>query len=66
MSVSFRKGDQWAVSADENGRAKIVPVGPANERMAEVLTGPAAGDKGMLHPSDRVGDGSRIAQREER
>ncbi|WP_027550953.1 efflux RND transporter periplasmic adaptor subunit [Bradyrhizobium sp. Cp5.3] len=68
MSALFRKGDQWAVFADENGRAKSVPVsiGHRNNRTAEVLSGLAAGDLVVLHPSDRITDGSRIARREER
>jgi HlyD family secretion protein len=68
VSALFRKGDQWAVFADDNGRAKTVPVsiGHRNNRMAEVLSGLAAGDRVVLHPSDRISDGSKIAQREGR
>jgi HlyD family secretion protein len=65
VSALFRKGDQWVVFANENGRAKTVPVsiGHRNNRIAEVLSGLAAGDPVVLHPSDRIADGSRIAQR---
>jgi HlyD family secretion protein len=65
VSALFRKGDQWAVFADENDRAKTVPVsvGHRNNRMAEVLSGLAAGARVVLHPSDRVADGGRIAER---
>ncbi|UFW46512.1 MULTISPECIES: efflux RND transporter periplasmic adaptor subunit [Bradyrhizobium] len=65
VSALFRKGDQWAVFADDNGRAKIVPVTIAhrNNRIAEVLSGLAAGARVVLHPSDRVADGGRIAER---
>ncbi|TFV44542.1 efflux RND transporter periplasmic adaptor subunit [Bradyrhizobium niftali] len=66
VSALFRNGDQWAVFADDNGRAKTVPVqiGHRNNRLAEVLSGLAAGDRVVLHPSDRVADGGRIAHRE--
>jgi HlyD family secretion protein len=66
ISALFRKGDQWAVYADDSGRAKTVPVtiGHRNNRMAEMLSGLAVGDRVVLHPSDRVADGSRIAQRD--
>lgn len=66
VSALFRKGDQWAVFADENGRAKTVGVstGHRNNRAAEVLSGFAARDRVVLHPSDRITDGSRIAQRD--
>lgn len=65
ISALFRNGDQWAVYADENGRAKTVPVviGHRNNRMAEVLSGLDAGTRVVLHPSDRVVDGGRISQR---
>lgn len=68
VSALFRKGDQWAVFADENGRAKTVPVsiGHRNNRMAELLSGLAAGNRVVLHPSDRVADGGSIAEREGR
>lgn len=67
VSALFRKGDQWAVFADESGRAKtvLVTIGHRNHRTAEVLSGLAAGDRVVLHPSDRITDGSRIAQRED-
>jgi HlyD family secretion protein len=66
VSALFRKGDRWSVFADENGRAKTVPVqiGHRNNRMAEVLSGLAAGDRVVVHPSDRIGDGTRVAQRD--
>ena len=67
-SALFRKGDQWAIFADDSGRAQTVPVtiGHRNSRIAEVLSGLAAGAKVVLHPSDRVTDGGRIAQRDGR
>jgi HlyD family secretion protein len=40
-----------------------VSLGHRNHRMTEVLSGLVAGDRVVLHPSDRVGDESRIAQR---
>ncbi|MBB4372690.1 HlyD family secretion protein [Bradyrhizobium sp. cir1] len=65
VSALFRRGGQWAVFVDENGRAKTVPVqiGHRNSRTAEVLAGLAAGDRVVLHPSDRISHGIRIAQR---
>ncbi|MGL3106045.1 efflux RND transporter periplasmic adaptor subunit [Bradyrhizobium sp. BR 1432] len=65
VSALFRKGDQWAVFADENDRAKttLVQIGHRNSRMAEIRLGLTAGDRVVLHPSDRITDGIRIAQR---
>ena len=66
VSALFRKGDEWAVFAVENGRARttIVKIGHRNNRVAEILAGLPAGAQVVVHPSDRISDGSRIARRE--
>jgi HlyD family secretion protein len=66
ISALFRKGDDWAVFAVENGRAQtaIVKIGHRNNRVAEVVSGLAAGDRVVVHPSDRIADGVRVAQRD--
>jgi HlyD family secretion protein len=66
VSALFRKGDDWAVFAIDNGRSRttVVKVGHRNNRIAEVLTGISAGTQVVLHPSDRVSDGTRVAQRQ--
>ncbi|WP_292166601.1 HlyD family efflux transporter periplasmic adaptor subunit [Mesorhizobium sp.] len=68
VAALFRKSDDWAVFAVRDGRARatIVKVGQRNNRAAEVLLGLAAGDRVVLHPSDRVTDGVTVAQREVR
>jgi multidrug efflux pump subunit AcrA (membrane-fusion protein) len=38
--------------------------GHRNSRQAEVLGGLAAGDKVVLHPSDRIKDGVAVSERE--
>lgn len=66
VSALFRKGDEWAVYLVDARRARTTPVtiGRRNAQMAEVISGLAAGDGVVLHPSDRVKDGARVAQRE--
>jgi HlyD family secretion protein len=66
VSALFRKGEEWAVFAVRDGRARTVPIriGHRNNRAAEVLSGLSAGDQVVVHPSDRIADGSRVAQRE--
>jgi HlyD family secretion protein len=66
VAALFRQGDVWAVFAIREGRAQVTPitVGQRNNRVAEVLSGLSAGDRVVLHPSDRVKDGARVAQRE--
>lgn len=66
VSALFRKGDQWAVFSDENGRARTTPIriGHRNNRLAEVISGLSAGDRVVVHPGDRIADGSPVVQRE--
>src|SRR6266581_1014076 len=66
VSALFRKGDDWAVFSVENGRAHtvIVKIGHRNNRVAEVFAGLSAGTQVVVHPSDRIGDGTRVSQRQ--
>jgi HlyD family secretion protein len=65
VSALFRKGDEWAVFAVENGRTRTtsVKIGHRNNRVAEVLAGLAPGTDVVVHPSDRITDETRVAQR---
>lgn len=65
VSALFRKGEDWALFAVEDGRVRLTPVkiGHRNNRMAEVLEGLAAGRQVILHPSDKIADGVRVTQR---
>lgn len=66
IGALFRVGDKWAVFRDEGGRAitTLVEIGHRNNRVAEVLSGLSENDQVVLHPSDRVIEGSRVKQRE--
>ena len=66
VSALFRKGDDWAVFAVDNGRAqtKVFKIGHRNNRLAEVLAGVSAGTQVVVHPSDRISDRTRVAQRQ--
>ena len=68
VGALFRQGEDWAVFSLKDGRANatIVTIGHRNGRMAEVLSGLSAGDRVVLHPSDRVRNGVSVAQREDR
>lgn len=65
ISALFRQGDAWAVFVASGGRARLrtLKIGHDNGLQAEVLSGLQAGERIVLHPSDRVTDGARIAQR---
>ncbi len=64
VSAMFRHGDGWAAFRVRSGRALLTPirVGHANDDVAEVLEGLAAGDEVVAHPSDRIDDGVRVVQ----
>ncbi|NQT94243.1 MAG: efflux RND transporter periplasmic adaptor subunit [Lentisphaerae bacterium] len=61
----FREGDDWAAFRVENGKAKMrrIKAGHSNGIEVEVIEGLKAGDEIVLHPSDALRDGSRIASR---
>jgi HlyD family secretion protein len=55
LTALFRDGDGWALFVEEGGRANL--------RHVETGQGLDAGEKVIVHPSDRVTDGVRIASR---
>ena len=65
LSAIFRVGKDWAVFLYQDGRAaeQIVQLGQINDLTAQILTGVEEGQKVVNHPSDRVVDGVRIAER---
>lgn len=67
-SALFRQGDDWAVFAVKDGRARatVVRTGQRNSKLVEVLSGLSPGDRVVLHPSDRVAGGTAVAEREPR
>jgi HlyD family secretion protein len=65
-SALFRKGDEWATFVVRNGHARttLVRIGHRNNRTAEIISGLSVGDRVVLHPSDRVGEGTAVAERQ--
>lgn len=66
ISALFRTAGQWSVfMVDRQNRARLrkVAIGHMNDQEVEVLGGLNAGDKVVLHPSDKVGDGVKVAGR---
>ena len=65
LSSLFRTGNAWAVFVAADGRAALrqVEIGHMNSLDAEVLQGLKTGEHVVLHPSDRIADGTRIVDR---
>jgi HlyD family secretion protein len=64
-SSVFRVDDGFAVFVVDDGVAELTPVavGRRNGRVTQILGGLSPGDAVVLHPSDRLGPGSRIRVR---
>ena len=64
-SAVFRDHGRWAVYAEDGGRARLRPVelGHHGRLDVEVEGGLAPGARVVLHPSDQVADGVRLAPR---
>ena len=66
ISSLFRTGREWSVfvvDTDNRARLRRVDVGRMNDDEAEITRGLAAGDRLVLHPSDKVEDGTRVKER---
>ena len=65
LSALFRQGQDWAVfvAKDDAAVLRNVRVGRTNETTAEILEGLAASDHVLVHPSERIQDGTRITRR---
>jgi HlyD family secretion protein len=65
LTALFRDGSDWAVFVADGGYARLrhVTLGARTGVEAEISAGLKAGDVVVLHPSDRVADGVRIAPR---
>lgn len=65
LTALFRDGSKWAVFVEDGGRARLrhVTLGQRDGISAAIDDGLVDGERIVLHPSDRVGDGVRIAAR---
>lgn len=65
LSALFRQGDAWAVFRVVDDRAVLtrIDVGHRNREVAEVVSGLEAGERVILHPSDRVHDDVAVEER---
>ena len=66
LSALFREGNRWAVFVNDGGTAELrfVEIGREDGRYAQILDGLAEGERIVLHPNDRIAEGTRIETRE--
>ena len=64
-SALFRHGDVWSVFAVENGKAirREVEIGHRSQFEAEVLSGVDEGAPVIMHPTNQIADGAKVANR---
>ncbi len=69
LGALFRRGDAWSVfvaGADGYASERVVQIGQRTSREAVVLSGLEAGERVVLHPSDRISEGTRLRERDGR
>lgn len=67
LGALVREGGRWAVFRADGGRARltVVDIGAMTDKEAEIRKGLKAGDRVVVFPSDKVGDGVRLRDRGE-
>jgi HlyD family secretion protein len=65
LSALFRQQDNWAVFVEKDGRAvlRTVRIGHQNGSQVQIIDGLGVGERVVLHPNERIADGSRIRRR---
>ncbi len=65
LSALFRENDHWAVFVEQDGRARLreIEVGRRNSTAAEIRDGLSEGERVVLHPGERIVEGSRLRER---
>ncbi|MFB9149780.1 efflux RND transporter periplasmic adaptor subunit [Roseovarius ramblicola] len=65
LSALFRQGGDWAVFVADGGMARLRPVeiGRMNDLSAEILDGLSTSDEVLVHPNERIEDGSPVVPR---
>lgn len=65
QSALFRDGERWAVFAveDDVARLRHVIIGQHNETHVEIKSGLSPGERIVVHPNDRIEDGTRVEAR---
>lgn len=64
-SALFRFGENWAVFVESNGKARrrLIKPGQRNGLTAEIISGLKEKEKVIVHPDDKISDGTRVKLR---
>lgn len=65
IAALFREKNDWAVFVFADGKAqlRLIKIGERNQHIAEITSGLSEGDRVILHPSDRISDGTDVVER---
>lgn len=65
LGAIYRREDEWFVLVRDGNRAaeRRVELGRRDERSAEVISGLQEGDEVIVHPADRIADGTLVEPR---
>lgn len=65
QSALFRDGEQWAIFAVEKDVARLrhVTIGQRSDTHVQIVSGATPGERIVMHPNDRIEDGTRIVAR---
>jgi HlyD family secretion protein len=65
LSALFRQQGDWAVFVEQQGRAVLrkVQTDHQNGSQVQITNGLDVGERVVLHPNERIADGSRIRTR---
>jgi len=69
IGALFRRGETWSVFVVDGGdrvSERAVEIGERTGRQAAVRSGLKPGERVVLHPSDRVSEGTRVRERDDR
>lgn len=67
ISALFRDSGIWSVFEMDAGKARLVPVkvGRMNDEHAQIVEGLEVGASVILHPSEKIDDGTKVSLRDE-
>lgn len=65
IAALFRNNNNWSVFVLSEGKAELrtVKIGARNDQFAQIVEGVTEGEQVIVHPSDRIKDGTSLVER---